>query len=93
LGALVKYGNVSGEVNSDIDYIINQLDDAFRIPYYNIYTRRKEKISKLLIAISGRFTENAIEKICEKIEISAIKNNLVFIDGAKIETIAERFRR
>lgn len=92
-GALVKYGNISGEVNSDIDNIINQLDDAFKIPFYDIYTRRKEKISKLLIAISGRFTENAIEKICEKIEASAIKNNLVFIDGAKIETIAERFRK
>jgi hypothetical protein len=92
-GSQVKYGNISGEVSSEIDYIINQIDDAFKIPFYDIYTRRKERISKLLIAISGRFTENAIEKICEKIEISAIKNNLVFIDGARIDTIAERFRK
>jgi hypothetical protein len=92
-GALVKYGNISGEVSSDIDYIINQLDDSFKMPFYNVYTKRNEKISKLLVAISGRFTNNAIEKICEKIEISAIRNNLVFIDGAKIETIAEKFRK
>lgn len=92
-GAQVKYGNISGESGSEIDHIVNQIDDAFKMPFYDVYTRRKEKISKLLIAISGRFTENAIEIICEKIEISAIKNNLIFIDGAKIETIAERFRK
>lgn len=92
-GAQVKFGNISGEVRSEIDYIISQIDDAFRMPFYDVYTRRKERISKLLIAISGRFTENAIEKICEKIELSVIKNNLIFIDGAKIETIAERFRK
>jgi hypothetical protein len=92
-GAQVKYGNISGAANSEIDQLISQIDDAFKIPFYDVYTRRKEKISKLLIAISGHFTENAIEKICEKIEISAIKNNLVFIDGSKIDTIAERFRK
>jgi hypothetical protein len=92
-GAQVKYGSISGAANSEIDQIISQIDDAFKMPFYDVYTRRKERISKLLIAISGHFTENAIEKICEKIEISAIKNNLVFIDGAKIETIAERFRK
>jgi hypothetical protein len=92
-GAQVKYGDISGGANSEIDKIIGQIDDAFKMPFYDVYNRRKEKISKLLIVISGHFTENAIEKICEKIEIAAIKNNIVFIDGAKIDTMVERFRK
>lgn len=91
-GAQIKFGNVSGEANSEIDKIIGQLDDAFKMPFYNIYTRRKERISKIAVVISGKFTENAIEKICEKIESSAIKNNIIFIDGDKIETLIEKIR-
>lgn len=92
-GAQVKYGDISGGANSDIDLIISQIDDAFKVPFYDVYTRRKQRISKLLIVISGRYTENAIEKICEKIESYAIKNNVVFIDGEKINTIVEKFRK
>lgn len=92
-GAQVKYGSVSGEANSEIDEMIGQFDDAFKMPFYDVYTRKREHISKLLVVVSGRFTENAVEKICEKIESAAIKNNLVFLDGEKIATIAERFRK
>jgi len=92
-GAQVKHGDISGAANSDIDSIISQVDDAFKVPFYDLYTKRKERISRLLIVISGKFTENAIEKICEKIENHAIKNNLSFMDGAKIETIADKFRK
>ena len=92
-GAQVKYGDISGAANSDIDFVISQVDDAFKVPFYDLYTKRKERISKLLVVISGKFTENAIEKICEKIENHAIKNNVLFMDGAKIETIAEKFRK
>jgi len=92
-GAQVKHGNISGEANSEIDEMIGQFDDAFKMPFYDVYTRSKQHISKLVVVISGRFTENAVEKICEKIESAAIRNNLVFLDGEKIATLAERFRR
>lgn len=92
-GAQVKHGNISGGAGSEIDDIISQLDDAFKMPFYNVYSRRKEYISKLVIIISGKFTENAIMKICGKIEIPAIKNNVIFIDGEKIKTLSERFRK
>jgi len=92
-GAQVKYGNVSGEAKSEIDEMIGQFDDAFKMPFYDVYTRKKQHISKLLIVVSGRFTENAVEKLCEKIESAAIRNNLVFLDGERITTIAEKFRR
>ena len=89
----MKYGNVSGEANSEIDEMIGQPDDAFKMPFFDVYTRERQRISKLLVVISGRFTENAVEKICEKIESAAIRNNLVFLDGEKMATIAEKFRK
>lgn len=92
-GVQVKFGDVSGGVNSVIDTLIGQAEDAFKMPFYDIYTRSRQKISKLLIAISGKFTENAVEKICEKIESHPLKNNIVFVDGEKIKTLAEKFRR
>lgn len=92
-GAQVKYGNVSGEASSETDEMIGQFDDAFKMPFYDVYTRKKQHISKLLVVVSGRFTENAVEKICEKIESAAIRNNLVFLDGERIATIAEKFRK
>lgn len=92
-GAQVKYDDISGGANSEIDLIISQIDDAFKVPFYDVYTKRKERISKLLMVISGRYTENAIEKICEKIESYAVKNNVVFIDGEKLNTIVEKFRK
>ena len=90
--AQIKFGDISGGAGSEIDTILGQLDDAFKMPFYDIYTRQRQRISKMMIIISGKFTENAIEKICEKIEIHAIRNNLVFIDGEKVETLAERLR-
>jgi hypothetical protein len=91
-GAQVKCGDVSGKANSEIDKIIAQIDDAFKVPFYDLFTKQRERISKLLIVISGTFTENAIEKICEKIENNALKNNVVFIDGEKIRALSSRFK-
>ncbi|MCE5263696.1 MAG: hypothetical protein LLG97_09200 [Deltaproteobacteria bacterium] len=90
--AQVKYGDIDGGAGSEIDKIITQADDAFKMPFYDIYTRQQQRISKLVVIASGKFTENATEKICDKIESHALRNNLVFLDGDKIETLAERFR-
>ena len=92
-GAQVKYGDISGGANSEIDTIISQIEDAMKIPFYDVYTRKKEKLSKVAIIISGKFTENAVEKICEKIESNAIKNNIVFIDSDKINSLTEKFKK
>jgi hypothetical protein len=92
-GVQVKFGDVSGAVNGEIDTLIGQAEDAFKMPFYDVYTRSKHRISKLMIAISGKFTENAVEKICEKIESHSLKNNIIFIDREKIKAIAEKFRK
>ncbi len=92
-GAQVKYGDISGGANSEIDTIISQIEDAMKISFYDVYTRKKEKLSKVAIIISGKFTENAVEKICEKIESNAIKNNIIFIDSDKINSLTEKFKK
>lgn len=92
-GAQIKFGDVSGGAVADINELLMQLDDAFKMPFYDLYTKQQQRISKLAIIVSGKFTENAIEKICEKIESHSLRNNVVFIDGEKLATLAERFRR
>jgi hypothetical protein len=63
------------------------------MPFYDLYTTQWQWIAKLTIIISGKSTEDAIEKICGRIEISAVRNNTIFVDGEKLKTLAERFRR
>jgi hypothetical protein len=89
-GAQVKFGNVSGGANAEIDEILGQIEDAFTMPFYDLYTKQKQRISRLVIIISGKFTDNAIEKICEKIESHAVRNNVIFVDENKLQTLAER---
>ncbi len=91
-GAQIKFGDVSGSAVSDTNELLMQLDDAFKMPSYDLYTKQQQRISKLVIIVSGKFTENAVEKICEKIESHALRNNVVFVDGEKLATLAERFR-
>jgi len=92
-GAQVKFGDISGEAGSELNTLIGQVDDAFKMPFYDLYTRQQQSICKLVIVASGKFTENAIEKVCEKIESRAIRNNLIFVDGQRLETLAEMFRK
>ena len=92
-GAQVKYGDISGGANSEIDTIISQAEDSFRMPVYDVYSRTKQRISKLAIIVSGKFKKNAVEKICEGIERHSLKNNLIFIDGDKIDTLIEQIRQ
>jgi hypothetical protein len=91
--AQVKFGDVTGGANAEIDNVLAQIDDAFKMPFYDLYTKQRQRIAKLAIIVSGKFTENAIEKICDKIESSAVRNNIVFVDGEKLATLSERFRR
>jgi hypothetical protein len=91
--AQVKFGDIRGGVNSEIDEVFSQIEDAFKMPFYDLYSKTRVHPSKVCVIISGEFTENAIEKICEKIESHAMRNNVLFVDGARIDTLSEKFRR
>lgn len=92
-GVQVKYGNVSGGANGEVNELIMQAKDAFLMPFYDVYSRNKVRISKAIIAISGRFTQNAVEKIIEGISDYPLKNNLIFLDGEKIENLMSKYSR
>lgn len=55
--------------------------------------RSKVYVLKVIIAISGKFTQNAVEKIIEGIHEYPLKNNIVFLDGEKVENLMSRYNR
>ncbi|MCW4048109.1 MAG: restriction endonuclease [Candidatus Bathyarchaeota archaeon] len=83
----LKAGNISGKAGGEIDIIIGQIDDAFSMPYYDTSSRESRYISELLIIISGRFTDNAKEKIIEKVR----QRNVSFLDIDKIEELLSKY--
>ena len=89
-GLQAKAGDVSGEVNSAIDELIGQADDAFKMPYYDIASTEPRYISTFVVAISGRFTSNAKEKIVHKIPRGA-HGSLLFLDRESIFELVDRY--
>jgi hypothetical protein len=86
-GVQVKVGDLSGEAGAEMDKIIGQIEDAFSMPYVNTTSREKRYISDLIIAISGRFTDNAKDKIIEKIN----RRNIYFLDIDKVQELLTRY--
>ena len=86
-GVQVKLGDVSGEANSEIDKLIGQANDAFKMTYLDIYSKKRKKITDLIIVISGKFKGNAPQKICEKVH----NKNIYFIDIDKIQELIEKY--
>jgi len=89
-GLQAKAGDVSGEVNSAIDELVGQADDAFKMPYYDIGSAEPRYISGFIIAISGRFTSNAKEKIVHKIP-RGLHGSLLFLDREAILELVSRY--
>ena len=88
-GLQAKAGNVTGEANSMIDKIVGQADDAFGMPYYEISSVEPRYISTFIVAISGRFTSNAREKMVQKVS-PGLTGSLLFLDRESIMELVER---
>jgi hypothetical protein len=88
-GVQVKAGDLSGEAGAEIDKIIAQIDDAFQISYIDTTSREERYISDLIIAISGRFTNNAEVKIIEKVR----QLNIYFLSIDKIQELLTAFMK
>jgi len=78
-----KAGDVKGSVSGQVNEIIQQIDDAFRIPFNLIGVSNEIYITKVIIGISGKFTENAEIKIRHKVD-KRILGNLIFLDKEQI---------
>ncbi len=89
-GLQAKAGNIRGNVNSEIDELIGQLNDAFSMPYHEVSANETRRISTFIIAISGLFTENAKDKIAHKIS-DHFKGAVYFLDRDKIQELIERY--
>lgn len=89
-GLQAKAGNLSGGVNSQIDEIIGQIEDAFSMPYYEIGSKDERYISTFIVAISGRFTDNAKDKIVQKLKKGLI-GSVYFFDKEKIFNLIEKY--
>lgn len=89
-GLQAKAGNVSGGVNAQIDELIGQVNDAFAMPFYELGSADRRYISTFIIAISGHFTENAREKIVEKIPPTLL-GSIWFLDRTRIDELIERY--
>jgi len=89
-GLQAKAGNISGEVNSEVDVLLGQINDAFSMPYCELGSKESRYISVFIIAISGTFTENAREKIVEKMPKGVI-GSVYFLDRETLIELIERY--
>jgi hypothetical protein len=78
-----KFGDVSGAAGADLDKILAQVDDAFRMPFADIRDGTEKFISGLYIAISGRFARNAKEKMRRK----CLGKQVYFFDGTQLDQL------
>ena len=81
---------MSGTVNAAVDELLGQIADAFSMPYYELGSKDPHFISTFIIAISGKFTENAREKIVEKVPKGLI-GSVYFLDRDRIAELVERY--
>lgn len=89
-GLQAKTGDVSGAVNAAVDELLGQIADAFSMPYYELGSKDPRFISTFIIAISGKFTENAREKIVEKMP-KGVVGSVYFLDRDRITELVERY--
>jgi hypothetical protein len=89
-GLQAKAGDVSGGVNSAIDELIGQANDAFTMSYYEIASTEPRYISTFIVAISGRFTSNAKDKIVQKAP-RGVWGSLLFLDRELILELIGRY--
>jgi len=89
-GLQAKAGNVSGEVNSEVDELLGQIRDAFEMPYCELGSDDPHYISTFIIAISDYFTENARDKIVKKMPKVFI-GSVYFLDRDRITELIERY--
>ncbi len=88
-GLQAKDGDMSGRVNSAVDEIIGQLEDAFAMPYQERDSRDLRYISHFIVAISGDYTENALEKIREKVKLKGRSGSVYFWHRTKIQELIQ----
>lgn len=79
LAAQVKAGRVSGGAKSIVDTLVSQVHDAFEMEVQSIGENNPRRISEMLVVTSGKYTNNAREKINQKLAPS-LRGSVIFWD-------------
>ena len=85
----VKAGNVSGGNSSLVDTIVSQINDAFAMPVRGPGLSKQFRISDMLVIISGKFSDNAIEKINSKLN-DVLIGSVNFLDRDDVEWLVRK---
>ncbi|WP_421888961.1 hypothetical protein [Marinoscillum sp.] len=88
----VKAGDLTGSAKGKLKEIIEQLDDAFMIPYEQLNSEEKKYIDTFYILTSGKITSQAIDKIKHKIK-RELKGSVKFIDKHSLLSLIDKFWR
>ena len=83
-----KVGNLTGGAKSELNGLIAQIDDAFEMSYIDTFTKERRRLTDLIIAISGKFTGNAPQKILEK---TGRRKNIHFLDIDRIQELLIKY--
>ena len=89
-GVQAKAGDVSGGATGLIDTLIGQLDDAFSMPFKRLGDPNDKFIAVHIVAISGKYTNNAKQKLLSKID-KWNKENVCFWDKEKILELIDKY--
>jgi hypothetical protein len=81
-----KAWNVSGSSQWIVDTLITQVKDWFTMDIPDFDSKWKVYMSEFIVVTNWKFTDNATDKILQKITDNAMKNNVYFMDSAKIES-------
>ncbi len=91
-GLQAKAGDVRGNVKGDVDELLGQVDDAFKMPYNDVSSGEQRYISVFIIAISGKYTDQAKEKVIHKLPRGLV-GSVYFLDRERILELAEKYWR
>lgn len=87
-----KVWDVSWRTAWPIDELVWQAIDAFWMSIPDLDEKKKVTISEFIIVTNWKISENAVEKILEKIKEPSQLNNISFIDKTKILNLLDTFK-
>ena len=91
--AQVKDGNISGGNKSDINDIINHIQNAFNVEFPDFITKTSVSISDFFLITSGEFRGNAKTKLLSDKRLQTDKHRIHFYEGHNIEELFEKSYR
>lgn len=87
VGVQVKVGNVSGTAGGILRTILDQVQMAFEHPIADLGAMGEVFTSEVIVLISGHFTNNAKERILDRMRDPVWRTNTFFLDKTGIEGI------